>query len=73
MYEIYEKQDIQNDYMNIIHNSLFARASNIGYLGNWNLLLGNIIEFLLDYEIDVDWDKLYTIFNEFLNITLLRL
>ena len=73
MYEIYEKQDIQNDYMNIIHNSLFARASNIGYLGNWNLLLGNIIEFLLDYEIDVDWDKLYTIFNEFLSITLLRL
>jgi len=73
MYEIYEKQDIQNDYMKIIHNSLFARASNIGYLGNWNLLLGNILEFLLDYEIDVDWDKLYTIFNEFLNITLLRL
>ena len=48
-------------------------ASNNDYLGNWNLLLGNILEFLLDYEIAVDWDKLYTIFNEFLNITLLRL
>ena len=52
--------------MTIIHNSLFARASNKDYLGN-------ILEFLLDYEIAVDWDKLYTIFNEFLNITLLRL
>lgn len=59
--------------MTIIHNSLFARAYNKDYLGNWNLLLGNILEFLLDYEIAVDWDKLYTIFNEFLNITLLRL
>ena len=59
--------------MTIIHNSLFARASNKDYLANWNLLLGNILEFLLDYEIAVDWDKLYTIFNEFLNITLLRL
>ena len=59
--------------MTIIHNSLFARASYKDYLGNWNLLLGNILEFLLDYEIAVDWDKLYTIFNEFLNITLLRL
>ena len=52
--------------MTIIHNSLFARASNKDYLGNWNLLLGNILEFLLDYEIAVDWDKLYTIFNEIL-------
>ena len=73
MYEIYEMQDIQDNYIKILHNSLFARSSNKEYLGNWNLLLGNVLEFLLDYEIDVDWNKLYTIFNEFLNITLLRL
>ena len=42
--------------MTIIHNSLFARASNKDYLGNWNLLLGNILEFLLDYEIAVYLD-----------------
>lgn len=73
MYEIYEMQDIQDNYIKILHNSLFARSSNKEYLGNWNLLLGNVLEFLFDYEIDVDWNKLYTIFNEFLNITLLRL
>ena len=60
-------------YLGILHNSLFARTSNRDFLGNWNLLLGNIPEFLLNYEIDIDWEKLYTIFTEFLNISLLRL
>lgn len=73
MYEIYGRQVIQDNYIKILHNSLFARSSNKDYLGNWNLLLGNILDFLLNYEIDVDWNKLYTIFSEFLNITLLRL
>ena len=72
-YAIYDKNDIQDNYLGILHNSLFARTSNRDFLGNWNLLLGNIPEFLLNYEIDIDWEKLYTIFTEFLNISLLRL
>lgn len=72
-YAIYDKNDIQDNYLEILHNSLFARTSNKDFLGNWNLLLGNIPEFLLNYEIDIDWEKLYNIFTEFLNISLLRL
>lgn len=56
-----------------MHNSLYARTADKDFLGNWNLLLGNIPELLSDYEIDIEWEKLYTIFTEFLDISLLRL
>ena len=72
-YGIYDKADIQNNYLNILHNSLYARTADKDFLGNWNLLLGNIPELLSDYEIDIEWEKLYTIFTEFLDISLLRL
>lgn len=72
-YAIYDRKDIQNNYLEILHNSLYARASGKEFLGNWNLVLGNIPEFLFTYEIDVDWEMLYTVFTEFLNISLLRL
>ena len=72
-YGIYDKADIQNNYLNILHNSLYARTADKDFLGNWNLLLGNIPELLSDYEIDIEWKKLYTIFTEFLDISLLRL
>lgn len=72
-YAIYDRKDIQNNYLEILHNSLYARASGKEFLGNWNLVLGNIPEFLFTYEIDVDWEMLYTVFIEFLNISLLRL
>ena len=67
------KADIQNNYLNILHNSLYTRTADKDFLGNWNLLLGNIPELLSDYEIDIEWEKLYTIFTEFLDISLLRL
>ena len=40
---IYDKNDIQDNYLGILHNSLFARTSNRDFLGNWNLLLGKIL------------------------------
>lgn len=70
-FSIYPKEDIQRDYNAIIHKSMFARVSDNDYIGNWNLLIGNIPAFLLRYEIDVDWKKLYAIFNAFLNLSLI--
>lgn len=67
----YDKLDIQKDYMEILHNSMYARVSEGDYLGNWNLLLGNIPCFLLQYEIDVDWEKIYNVFKKFLDISLI--
>ena len=72
IYKIYDRQDIQNSYMEIIHNSIYARANQRDYLGNWNLLIGNIPEFLYKYEINVDWDRIFNIFGNFLALSLLE-
>ncbi|WP_195377405.1 AAA family ATPase [Anaerotruncus rubiinfantis] len=71
VFSIYPKDDIQRDYNAIIHKSMFARVSDNDYIGNWCLLIGNIPTFLMRYEIDVDWIKLYNIFNTFLKLSLI--
>ena len=71
VFRIYKKEDIQKDYKNIIHKAMFARVSDNDYIGNWYLLIGNILLFLMQYEIDVDWKKLYGIFNDFLKLSLI--
>lgn len=50
---------------------MFARVSDNDYIGNWNQLIGNIPAFLLRYDIDVDWERIYDIFNTFLDLSLI--
>ena len=71
VFSFYPKQDIQRDYLMIIHKSMFAHVSGGEHIGSWQLLVGHIPQFLLQYEIDVDWEKIYDIFNKFLDISLI--
>lgn len=71
VFSIYQKVDIQRDYKDIIHKSMFARVSDNEYIGNWYRLIGNIPAFLMRYEIDVDWGKIYAIFRTFLYFSLI--
>jgi len=71
VFSFYPKQDIQRDYLMIIHKSMFAHVSGGEHIGSWQLLIGHIPQFLLQYEIDVDWEKIYDIFNKFLDISLI--
>ncbi|MEG0273355.1 MAG: hypothetical protein RR622_09010 [Hydrogenoanaerobacterium sp.] len=71
LFSIYAKEDIQRDYHAIVHKSMFARVCDNNYIGNWSFLIGNIPKFLLQYEIDVDWEKLYASFNDFLDLSLI--
>ncbi|MDR1630479.1 MAG: hypothetical protein LBS36_09765 [Oscillospiraceae bacterium] len=71
VFSLYPKHNIQRDYNAIIHKAMFARVSGNDYIGNWYLLIGNIPTFLMSYEIDVDWIKLYNIFNDFLKLSLI--
>jgi len=68
---MYEQSDIKKDYLNIIHESMFARCSEGTYIGDWHLLIGNIIQFLKQYEILVNYPKLYRIFVDFLDVSLI--
>lgn len=71
VFSLYPKEEIQQNYITIIHNAMFARVSNNDYIGNWNQLIGNIPAFLLRYDIDVDWEQIYNIFNTFLDLSLI--
>lgn len=71
VFSIYKKEDIQKDYMAIIHKAMFARVSDNDYIGDWHKLIGNIPAFLLRYDINVDWERLFAIFQDFLSLSLI--
>lgn len=72
VFSLYNKADIQKDYIEIVHRAMYARAAGREYFGTWSLLIGNIPALLSQYEIDIDWEKLYTIFKGFLDLSLIR-
>ena len=71
IYSIYDVNVFKENYLKIIHQAIFARVLDIEYIGNWNLLLGNIPKFIAKYNIDINWDKMYIIFKWFLKESLI--
>lgn len=60
-----------DEYMHILHRSLYSKTEYIDINGLWFGLLSNILEFLNIIDVNVKWDKLYNIFNEFVYLSLL--
>lgn len=71
IYSIYDMNEIKQNYLKIIHYAIFARVSDREYIGNWNLLLGNIPRFVEKYDIDINWDIMYGILKWFLKESLI--
>ena len=71
LYSSYDMNEIKQNYLKIIHHAIFARVSDREYIGNWNLLLGNIPRFVEKYNIDINWDMMYEILNWFLKESLI--
>lgn len=71
IYSFYNLDEIKEHYLKIIHNSMFARVSVREYIGDWNLLIGHIPEFLEKYNIDINWNKMYEVYKCFLRESLI--
>ena len=71
IYSFYNLDEIKENYLKIIHNSMFARVSDSEYIGNWNLLIGHIPEFLEKYNMDINWNKMYEVYKCFLRVSLI--
>ncbi|WP_252244844.1 MULTISPECIES: ATP-binding protein [unclassified Clostridium] len=71
VFSIYDKQDIKDNYLEIIHNAMFARGPSGDYIGYWYFLIGNILELLNEYEIEIEWTRLYSIFKGFLEVSMI--
>ena len=70
LYEHYPNSVLRKHFFDIIANSMF-----IHYYSNyidWSCYLGNLPMFLDKLECDVDWKKIYDIFNSFLRISLIK-
>ena len=72
LFSLFPKEEIQENHIGIIHNSLFARVIDDNFIGNWYRIIGNIPTFLSKYEIDVDWKKIYDTFNAFLDLSMIN-
>lgn len=71
IYTLYNSDELRRDYIDILHSSMFARIGDREYVGNWHLLLGNIPVFLKICDIELDWNRLFKIFKQFLEVSLI--
>lgn len=71
IYSLYKVEEIRIHHIKIIHTAMFARVSDKEYIGNWHLLIGNIPRFLQQYEVHIDWNKMYGILKWFLKESLI--
>lgn len=51
-------------------NELIAKVSKGNYIAYWFNLIGNIPLLLYKYQIDIQWGKMYKIFNDILDLSL---
>lgn len=70
-YNICDLAELEEDYLNILHKSIFARVTDREYVGNWCLLIGNIPQFLEVCCIEMDWNRMFEIFKHFLKVSLI--
>ena len=72
IYQLYG-EEMKQDFLCILHKSMFARVIDKEYIGNWSMLLGNIPRFLVACGIEVDWARLFEIFSQFMDVSLIYL
>lgn len=67
LFEHYDSDELNEKCLTIIHNAMFSRVSiDFDFFGTWNYFLGNIPVFLNMIDYDIEWDKLFDLFVEFL-------
>ncbi|OME83653.1 hypothetical protein BK122_09540 [Paenibacillus pabuli] len=71
IYSLFDLVEIRMYHLKILHNAMFARVSGREYIGDWHLLIGNIPQFLDQYKIDIDWNKMYETLKWFLRESLI--
>lgn len=70
-YNACDPTELKEDYLDILHKSIFARVIDREYVGNWYLLLGNMLEFLEVCCTEVNWNRMFEIFKQFLKVSLI--
>ena len=73
VFDCFSKEIVQKSYLDVLHTAMFANIKDSDmYYGTWFLLVGNVPAFLERYGIEIDWKKLYAVFDRFLDISLIK-
>lgn len=71
LYDLFDRKEVQDQYLALLHRSLFAKVFDNRHFGNWYSIIGNIPAFLDRYEIKVDWKRLFVIMLRFLDVSVI--
>lgn len=69
LFENYPIEELQNNYLKIIHTLLTTKVLNNLYFGDWSLCIGNIPELLSITKVEVEWNKMKDILFKFLDLS----
>ena len=69
LYELFQKEELKEKFLHLLHLSMFARVVDKQYIGNWNHLIGNIPRFIKLCDVEVKWSTIFQIFLRFLDFS----
>jgi hypothetical protein len=71
LYEEYDKKQVKEIYLKIIHTALYSKHSGFEFTGNWYKCVGNIPKFLKYLKVDVAWGKIQEILFDFIDVSMI--
>lgn len=71
MYSIYPKEYLRKDIQTILYNAMIGNIGRINLFGALFYFVGNLPRFLIDLQMDEDFERHYRSFRKFLEISLL--
>jgi hypothetical protein len=71
VYSIYPKEELRKNIQAILYNAMIGKIRNINMFGTLYCFVGNLSRFLIDLEVQEDFEKLYRSFRKFLELSLL--
>lgn len=72
LFGLFPKAALTTDILNIIHKALYAKIPGIDMLADYKLLPGNILVLLDKIDIEIDWDRMYSSFCTYMDISMIE-
>lgn len=73
IFKAYEKDDVKENALPILRNALTCQLHTIDEFANLFHFPGNLPKFVNEFDIEVEYEKLYDSFMKFLEISLLNI
>ncbi len=69
LFKIFRKEDIRKNFKEILYNALLGKAKSINFYHLVYYFPGNTLKMIYEYEIDEDFEKLFSSFLKFMELS----